>query len=79
MFTAKVFQSGNSQAIRIPKEMQTDNTEFIIKKIGDCFFLLPPNDPWALLRQTIGSIDEDINFDRDQPLITNIPIREELQ
>ena len=78
MFTAKVFQCGNSQAIRIPKEMQTNNTEFIIRKIGDCFFLLPPNDPWALLKQTIGSLDEDISFDRDQPLIMDLPVRKEL-
>ena len=78
MLTAKVFQSGNSQAIRIPKEMQTTNTEFIIKKMGDCLFLLPPDDPWALLRQTIGSIDEDISFDRDQPLISDLPARKEL-
>ena len=78
MHTAKVFQSGNSQAIRIPKEMQTNNSEFIIKKIGDCFFLLPPDDPWALLRQTIGSLEEDISFDRDQPLITDLPDHEEI-
>ncbi len=78
MYTAKVFQSGNSQAIRIPKEIQTNNTEFIIRKIGDCYFLLPPNDPWALLKQTIGSLDEDISFDRDQPLIMDLPVRKEL-
>ena len=78
MLTAKVFQCGNSQAIRIPKEMQTTNTEFIIRKIGNCFFLLPPDDPWALLRQTIGSLNEDISFDRDQPLITDLPVHEEL-
>ncbi len=37
-----------------------------------------PNDPWALLRQTIGSLDEDISFDRDQPLIMDFPVREKL-
>ena len=79
MYTAKVFQSGNSQAIRIPKEMQTTNTEFIIRKIGDCYFLLPPNDPWALLRETLGSIEEDLIFDRDQPLITDLSDREDIQ
>ena len=78
MLTAKVFQSGNSQAIRIPKEMNTTNTEFIIHKMGNCFFLLPPDDPWALLKQTIGSLDEDISFDRDQPLISDSPVREEI-
>ena len=77
MHTAKVFQSGNSQAIRIPKEMNTSVSEFIIHKMGDCFFLLPPDDPWALLKQTIGSLDEDIRFDRDQPLLSDLPMREE--
>ena len=78
MYTAKVFQSGNSQAIRIPKEMKTDKNEFIIKKMGDCFFLIPPNDQWALLKQTIGALDEEIDFDRDQPMISDQPERAEV-
>ena len=78
MQTAKVFQSGNSQAIRIPNEYRTDEKEFIIKRIGNCFYLLPTNDPWALLRETIGSMDEDIAFDRNQPSVSDLPAREEL-
>ena len=76
MLTAKVFQSGNSQAIRIPKEYQTDEKEFLIRKSGNCFFLIPANDPWALLRQCIGQAPEDISFDRDQPTLSDIPDRE---
>ena len=79
MYTAKVFQSGNSQAIRIPKEMQTNNTEFIIRKTGDCLYLIPLDDPWALLRQTIGSLEEEIRLERDQPLITDLPARDEIK
>ena len=67
MMKAKVFQSGNSQAIRIPKEFQTTESEYIIRKCGECIFLIPSNDPWALLKQVIGNIDEEISFDRDQP------------
>ena len=75
MLTAKVFQSGNSQAIRIPKEMQTTEKEFIIRKSGNCFFLLPVNDPWALLRQSVGQADEDVTFERDQPMLSDLPER----
>ncbi len=75
MLTAKVFQSGNSQAIRIPKEMQTTEKEFIIRKSGDCYFLIPVDDPWALLRQCIGQADEDITFDRNQPLLNELTER----
>ena len=78
MLTAKVFQSGNSQAIRIPKEMQTTEKEFIIRKSGDCYFLIPVDDPWALLRQSIGQADEDITFDRAQPLLNELTERESL-
>lgn len=77
MLTAKVFQSGNSQAVRIPKEMRTSTQEFIIRKMGDCFFLIPTNDPWALLRQTIGSLDEDISLERNQPLLSELSERED--
>ena len=79
MLTAKVFQSGNSQAIRIPKEMQTQEKEFIIKKYGNCLFLLPIDDPWALLKQSLGQIDEkEVLFERDQPMLMDIPEREVL-
>ena len=78
MMTAKVFQSGNSQAIRIPKEMQTEEKEFIIRKSGDCYYLLPAGDPWALLRQTIGMAEEDFSFDRAQPMLNDLPEREAL-
>ena len=77
MLTAKVFQSGNSQAIRIPKEYHTDETEFIIRKSGNCFFLIPRDDPWALLRQCMGQADEALSFDRDQPSLADLPEREQ--
>ena len=78
MLMAKVFQSGNSQAIRIPKEYQTQEKEFIIRKSGDCFFLIPVNDPWALLRQCIGHAGDDMVFERDQPMLSDLPERESL-
>ena len=78
MITAKVFQSGNSQAIRIPKEMHTTESEYIIRKIGSCYFLIPVDDPWALLRQCIGQADEDLSFDRCQPSLDELTKREAL-
>ena len=78
MTKAKVFISGNSQAIRIPKEMQTSEKEFYIRKVGECYFLIPTDDPWALLKLTLGKAEEDIDFDRDQPVLTELPEREEL-
>lgn len=78
MLKAKVFQSGNSQAIRIPKEIQTSEKEFLIRKSGECYFLIPVHDPWALLRQSIGQAEEDAAFDRNQPMLHELLPREDL-
>ena len=76
MLTAKVFRCGNSQAIRIPKELQTDEKEFIVRKSGNCLFLIPVDDPWLPLRQLSGTFPQDFMSDREQPDWQNIPERE---
>lgn len=76
MSTAKVFQSGNSQAIRIPKEFRTDLNEFTIRKVGEGFILFPSDDPWFPLRLSIGQIPDDFMTDREQPSWDDITERE---
>ena len=77
MTTTKVFQSGNSQAVRIPKELRTDIKEFFIKRVGDAYILFPVDDPWFPLRTTIGTFPDDFLEDRDQSSILDLPEREE--
>ena len=78
MQTAKVFQSGNSQAIRIPNEFRTEQTEFIIRRLGEGFYLIPASDPWCFLRSSLGVASSEPDFDREQPELTDIAEREEL-
>ena len=73
---AKVFRSGNSQAIRIPKEMQTTEKEFLIRKSGNCYFLYPADDPWALVRESLSMAEPSFAFDREQPMLSDLPERE---
>ena len=47
MTTAKVFQSGNSQAVRLPREMRLDVSEVEIIRHGEVLILRP-------LRQEVG-------------------------
>lgn len=67
MLTAKVFQSGNSQAIRIPNEYRTDKRDYSIARYGDILILMPSDDPWAALRDSIGEIPSDFMTERSQP------------
>ena len=70
MMTARVFQSGDSQAIRIPREAHTEEQEFYIQRLGKGFILYPKDDPWFPLRESIGFIPDDFMEDRNQPLMT---------
>jgi len=47
MKTAKVFKSGNSQAVRIPKEFYLKGSEVEIQKKGDVLILRPKRKSWA--------------------------------
>lgn len=78
MTTTRVFQNGNSQALRIPQEMRTDKKEFCISKIGDIFIAYPSDDPWATVRQVIGTFPADFMEERHQPSWNDIPEREAL-
>lgn len=76
MTTTRVFQNGNSQAIRIPQEMRTEHKEYCISKIGDVYIAYPVDDPWAPVRQVIGTFPEDFMTERNQPSWDDVPERE---
>ena len=43
---AKVFQSGNSQAIRIPKELRVKTDKVFIKQVKNELLIIPNEDIW---------------------------------
>ena len=68
MVRTKVFTSGNSQAIRIPKEFHIDQSELLIKKIGTTIILYPENRQWANLQRSLTEFTEDFMAEgRSQP------------
>ena len=67
MDTARLFKSGRSQAVRLPKEFRFDGEEVYIKKVGEAVVLLPREDSWRTLYESLGSFSEDFMTDRDQP------------
>jgi len=68
MLSSKVFISGNSQAIRLPKEYQVDEKELYIQKIGNTILLFPKNNPWETFENSLKEFSEDFMVDgRNQP------------
>jgi antitoxin VapB len=68
MTHAKVFMSGNSQAIRLPKSMQVKESELCIKKIGSSIVLFKEDNPWDSFERSLDEFPEDFLADgRNQP------------
>ncbi len=56
---AKVFTSGNSQAIRLPKEFRLDTTEVYIRKSGDSLVLTPRMVSWEGFVEGFSGLSDD--------------------
>jgi antitoxin VapB len=57
MDNAKVFWSGRSQAVRLPKEFRFDTNEVRIRKHGNAVILEPVATDWAWLT-TLEPLDD---------------------
>ena len=77
MLTTRVFKNGNSQALRIPQELRTDENEYCINKVGDIFIAYPAKDSWSPVRKVIGTFSEDFMADRDEPSWDDVSDKEE--
>ena len=66
--TTKVFWSGNSQAVRIPREFLIDAAEVEIRRRGDTIVLRPRARSWAPLLRSLEKFSEDfMETGRTQP------------
>ncbi|TIS87988.1 type II toxin-antitoxin system VapB family antitoxin [Mesorhizobium sp.] len=59
MNKAKVFWSGRSQAVRLPKEFRIKTKEVSIRRHGHSVILEPLAQDWAWLDQVTGTVDDD--------------------
>ena len=66
MKTAKLFQNGQSQAVRLPKEFRFDDSEVFIKKTGNVVQLIPRSDSWNSLFGSLKKFSSDFMDDRVQ-------------
>ena len=68
METAKVFWSGRSQAVRLPKEFRFATDEVRIRRHGQTVILEPIATDWAWLDALIAPLDDDfVQAVQEQP------------
>ncbi|HZU90915.1 MAG TPA: antitoxin [Stellaceae bacterium] len=79
MATAKLFWSGRSQAVRLPKEFRLPGKEVRIRRHGSAVILEPLGDDWAWLDEIAGRLDEDfVEAVNEQPEPQERPALDEL-
>ncbi len=67
MDTAKIFISGRSQAVRLPKEYRFSSDSVYVKKIDDMVILIPGDRVWDNFTKSLDKFPDDFMTDRNEP------------
>ena len=67
METAKIFENGRSQAVRLPKKFRIHVDEVVVQQLGEAVILVPKEFMWQTFMEGLDSFTDDIFEDgRDQ-------------
>ena len=67
MDTARIFQCGRSQTVRLPKEYRFQEKEVYVKHFGNGVFLLPMEKSWDILESALWEFEPGFHLERDKP------------
>ena len=60
METAKIFENGRSQAVRLPKKSRFDAEEVIVQQLGKAVLLVPKEYLWETFLDGLEEFTDDI-------------------
>jgi antitoxin VapB len=69
MDSAKLFQNGKSQAVRLPKEYRFHGSKVYLKRMGNAIILIPEHDSWQSMVESLTLFSEDFMTERTQPMV----------
>lgn len=61
-YVTKVFKSGNSQAVRLPREFRLDEEEVFIRKEGNSIVITPLPSTWDGFMENCEPLSEDFSI-----------------
>lgn len=68
METAKLFQNGRSQAVRLPKSCNFSGKDVFIQKVGETVILFPKDKVWETFLEGLnGFTDDFMTNGREEP------------
>ena len=60
MGTAKIFETGRSQAVRLPKKFRFNADEVVIQQLGDAVLLVPKESLWQTFLDGLNGFTDDV-------------------
>ena len=60
METAKIFENGRSQAVRLPKKFRFNTDEVVVQQLGAAVLLVPKDALWQTFMDGLDSFTDDI-------------------
>lgn len=63
METAKIFENGRSQAVRLPKQFRFNVDEVVVQKLGEAVILVPKEALWQTFMEGLDGFTDDIFAD----------------
>ena len=60
METAKLFENGRSQAVRLPKKFRFDVDEVVVQQLGDAVILVPRKSLWKTFMEGVEGFTDDV-------------------
>lgn len=67
METAKVFENGRSQAVRLPKQFRFTGSEVFVHRLGNAVMLVPKDAAWQTFLEGLNSFPEDFLAEGREP------------
>lgn len=59
METAKIFENGRSQAVRLPKKFRLAGDEVFVQRLGSAVMLIPKDASWQTFLNGLNSFSDD--------------------
>lgn len=59
MDTARIFENGRSQAVRLPKKFRFTDGEVIVQRLGKAVLLVPKEAAWETFLSGLNSFTDD--------------------
>lgn len=67
METAKIFENGRSQAVRLPKKYRFSSNEVLIHRLGNAIILVPKEEAWNTFLEGLNGFSDDLFANGREP------------